>query len=1003
MSVALCAIWLVNRPEHREQVRAALDSAKAAGFDRWVIGIDRKSDADAIEYVRSLVPDADVFPFTMEREDGVEDFASARNQTLPRVPKDCEWWGWMDRDDTIVMTIGKTVQEILSEIPRKDKTGRDIGVVFFDYDYAQDEYGNSTTDHRKGRLYRADLGWEWRWRVHEDCWPVGGDFGKDRAVVYRGKDLVWLHHIGDRPSAFERNMRILRKMLEEDPNEPRTWYYLGNQFFANHDWLKAAEAYDHYIGITGWAQEKWHALIYQGIAYQQLNMWDRAIKSYTDAMLLKEELADAYFGLGEVYTRLGEWEKGRYWGELGIDRVAKGGLPDNTVFFNANAYQFNPYLWLATCYENLGDIDLAISAYEQAAKARPDKDVLAEIERLKWTQSRERMIRNGLDLAAGLLRRNEPLKALHLLENLPAGASERDDYRTAKALIERETAHLSDDIAYRNALFDVEQADPDQSRLDWEARALRGVGRVLQVGIGSGKEGLYLAQRGIEVVGIDVNPMAVRDGNWAAVKAGLMGTKTVRIATDEEAKEEGIEPTLESPDMTGPYRCYVSDYRDIHEQIKGPFDAVLATDLIGQVPDPEGLLSALDELAPIVLLSTPDGTYQGAQKRAKDRVRSYSMRDLLAAVLRHGSVVDAHTVSGEAQDQIVVRYRPKVVQTGPRVVIYCGNTLQGWTPDSLHQGGIGGSETAVIRVAEELAERGYRVKVWAECEGIWNGVSYGYAQDFVPWECELFVSWRQVGPDASKYAKRRFIWSHDVWFGPATEEQLKGVTVLALSEWHAGFLREKYPTADIVATSNGIDPERFDKQVERIPHRLIYAQSPDRGLDALLRAFPDIRKDFPDAELHVFYGMDLARERIPSYVALVEDLAGQPGVTLHGRVDQERLAEEYLRSDALVYPALMPNGEPFTETFCISVVEAQAAGCMPFTPSWGALAQTNVKGYRCESIRYALRDLSEWFRLSPEVRERRRSECRQWAREQTWTKVVEQWIGLLEPEQAEAA
>ncbi len=1015
--VAFCAISLFDRPEHREQFTALLASAKRAGFTDFVIGVDNKSDSDAQEFVRALLPEGDVFGFQMEREDGVEDFARARNLALARVPKDVRWWGWADRDDTIDMVAGKTVQQILAEIPERDRQGRPIAVLFFDYDYAQDEHGNSTTTHTKGRLYRADLGWEWRGRVHEDCYPLDGDFVKDRAVVDRGDEIVWRHHVGDRPSAFDRNMRILRKMLEEDPTEPRTWYYFGNQLFANHDWLKAAEAYEHYVKITGWAQEKWHALIYQGIAYQQIGMYDKAIHSYTEAMLLKPELADSYFGLGETYTRVGDWEKGRYWGELGIERVGRGGMPDKTVFFNANAYQFNPYLWMATCYENLGDLDAALSCYEQAKKARPDKDVLAQIERLEWTRSRERIIRNGLDLAAGLVRRNEPLKALAVLDGLPAGASERSDYRAARALIERETAHLRDEVAYRNFYFREEQAGIDVAkcldepyagvpRFDWELRALRRAGakRVLQVGVGSGLEGVYLARGGVEVVGIDVNPLAVKAGNWAAVKAGLMGTREVRIASDEEAAEEGIEAVLRDPDMSGPYRCYVSDYAALRDDVAalGPFDAVLATELIEHVPDVDAMLRALGHRAPQVILSSPDGSHEGPQERNRDHVRAYSLRELVSTLFRYGAVTDAHVIPHpDGQGSIFARYLPGQQLTGPQVTIFCGSTGQAWSPDSLHKGGIGGSETAVVRVAEELAARGHRVKVWAECEGIWNGVSYSFARDFVPWECDTFIAWRQIGPKCP--ARRRFVWSHDVHFGPATDEQLRGVTVLALSEWHRRYLAERYPTADIEVLGNGIDPERFEREVERIPHRLIYAQSPDRGLDVLLKAFPDIRAEFPDAELHVFYGMDLARARMPTFVATLEQVAQQPGVTLHGRVDQERLAEEYLRADALLYPAVMPDGNLFTETYCISVVEAQAAGCMPITPTYGALSETNAKGIHAENMKYAIRELREWWRTSPAVQERRRAEACAWAREQTWAAVAERLLGLMADDDAIAA
>ena len=40
-------------------------------------------------------------------------------------------------------------------------------------------------------------------------------------------------------------------------------------------------------------------------------------------------------------------------------------------------------------------------------------------------------------------------------------------------------------------------------------------------------------------------------------------------------------------------------------------------------------------------------------------------------------------------------------------------------------------------------------------------------------------------------------------------------------------------------------------------HRVIYTSSYDRGLEHLLKMWPDVKKSVPDAELHIFYGWQL--------------------------------------------------------------------------------------------------------------------------------------------------
>ena len=102
-----------------------------------------------------------------------------------------------------------------------------------------------------------------------------------------------------------------------------------------------------------------------------------------------------------------------------------------------------------------------------------------------------------------------------------------------------------------------------------------------------------------------------------------------------------------------------------------------------------------------------------------------------------------------------------------------------------------------------------------------------------------------------------------------------------------------------------------------------------------------IRAKHPDVELHVFSGMQLYDTDRPfegPHVALQREvlaiLGKLPGVQLHGNVLQQELAREYLRSTVFVYSNIVE------ETFCITAVEAQAAGCPVVASRNSALPET---------------------------------------------------------------
>lgn len=127
-------------------------------------------------------------------------------------------------------------------------------------------------------------------------------------------------------------------------------------------------------------------------------------------------------------------------------------------------------------------------------------------------------------------------------------------------------------------------------------------------------------------------------------------------------------------------------------------------------------------------------------------------------------------------------------------------------------------------------------------------------------------------------------------------------------------------------------------------HKLLYASSYDRGLQVLLRMWPDIKRNYPNAELHIAYGWDLFDkvavgnpERI-SWKERMEDMMKQEGIIHHGRIGKDELKKLRQECGILAYPS------DFTEIFCITIVEAQADGCVPVTTDIAALKETNKYG-----------------------------------------------------------
>jgi len=259
--------------------------------------------------------------------------------------------------------------------------------------------------------------------------------------------------------------------------------------------------------------------------------------------------------------------------------------------------------------------------------------------------------------------------------------------------------------------------------------------------------------------------------------------------------------------------------------------------------------------------------------------------------------------------------------------------------------GVGGRETALIYLSRILAERGHEVEVFARCK---------------PQTSEAGVLWRDVR-GIERVGQRAYdvavsfagpaVWARGLFPGRyhVVHEQCAHLDVgnmdelvdryFVLSDWQGWHLNHYDPAIDtnkMVTVGNGVDLRRYEVAgVERAPHRVFYSSSPDRGLHHLLSGWRLVREQVPDAELWVMYEVgkwiegvrwfmnDLGR-RAQIVRMYYEDEPGTDGITFWGMLDKWTLAEKQMECALWAYPADLTAG---TETFCITGVEAAAAGC----------------------------------------------------------------------------
>ena len=133
------------------------------------------------------------------------------------------------------------------------------------------------------------------------------------------------------------------------------------------------------------------------------------------------------------------------------------------------------------------------------------------------------------------------------------------------------------------------------------------------------------------------------------------------------------------------------------------------------------------------------------------------------------------------------------------------------------------------------------------------------------------------------------------------------------------------------------------------PYSVGYFSSYDRGLECLLDMWPKIKEQVPEATLDIYYGwntFDAVHSNNPEQMRWKWQMIrkmNQDGITEHGRVNHQQLADAMKEIQVWAYPT------EFTEIHCITALKAAEAECTPVVTKVAALAETVKSMYMLDS------------------------------------------------------
>lgn len=764
-----------------------------------------------------------------------DDFGAARQASYDALPDWIDISCWADADDVIEGA------EHLRELAAVIMQNPGVSGTLHRYDYARDDAGNTICELWRERLVRHSHGEKWMLPVHEVLQVPGALVHVDQGV--------WHHHQPpERERDPQRNYKILRKTYEDataKQEEPdlRTIAYLGTEALGLGKPDEAAELFKTYLGRQDATNPEERCQVAHKLSIslraipegkkeappQQLN---EAIEAGHLAIHERPDWPDGYIDLAELSLRKEEPERALQFCEQAMARET----PKTLLIINPLEYQYQPLLMRSVALAKLGRIEEAFDATQAALSITPYRDDLKSQAGMVGQQLKvKQTVELVLNLRETLVRHDENAKANALMQNVPYFIANDPAISQARQDQREMTLHAFEPEQYGSYYRENPNEAPFEHTEIPIPKAHERFHRVkfLRDGLDKQLIGAQILEGGLRVLDLSAN-----DGwmlrNLATGGYGMSGSLD-GMDLNRDAAERANERLGERvKDFNIPGRVVCDDLHNALEHFEpGSYDAVALFETLEHVPDPAATLDVMMKMVKPggqLYVSTPAGAYengnvpQWATVESKGHLRAMVPSEVASLLAERGKITGFET----EQKLIVASMEPRPRKG--KIIFFAGPA--DCRPEQIIESGLGGSETALCKMAEHFARRGYVVKVFA---GEGGGIRQDHLtvegkhdegevlyEPFTAWEpgekADLFVSLRiPEAFDRTINAERRLLWLHDAEYGDRiTPTRIERTTEVAvLSEFHRDLMIEKYPYIEEKAflTRNGIETSYFTEAV----------------------------------------------------------------------------------------------------------------------------------------------------------------------------------------------
>jgi tetratricopeptide (TPR) repeat protein len=157
------------------------------------------------------------------------------------------------------------------------------------------------------------------------------------------RNELFIIDIGDggaKHDKFDRDIKLLTKAIEEDPNNDRYNFYLANTYHDSCQFEKAIEIYRKRIQIGGWDQEVWYSHYRIGNCYRHMGRINDAICEWLVCFDYLPQRVESLYEIVTYYRNISKHKLANQFYKIGKEMIKQNHDRNGYLFLHNDIYTF---------------------------------------------------------------------------------------------------------------------------------------------------------------------------------------------------------------------------------------------------------------------------------------------------------------------------------------------------------------------------------------------------------------------------------------------------------------------------------------------------------------------------------------------------------------------------------------------------------------------------------------------------------------------------------------